>query len=345
MIYKFFTNSERAWQAMFEAIRNAEESVYLEMYIFTNDMTQYNFLQLLREKAKKGIRVKIILDSLGSRELSKEAIMELRSSGAELIFLSHFLHRTHRKILIVDEKRAFVGGVNISQKFKLWNDLVVEVRGNRGLVRHLIRSFARVYGEGGGKDKMVLVKREPIILDKTRTWLVEHFPIEKKFNLKKIYKKHLNEAQKEIILITPYFMPKRWLTGVLHQAVLRGVRVDILVPKHTDIFLTDRVNYFYMFKLSKLGINFYLQPRMNHAKVTIIDDKEGIVGSNNLDFLSFELNSEVGIFFKDLSAVRRLSDIATEWKRGAVLFDFRYHKPKILDYILSPIISLFAKIF
>ena len=84
---------------------------------------------------------------------------------------------------------------------------------------------------------------------------------------------------------------------------------------------------------------------MNHAKATIIDGREGIVGSNNLDFLSFEMNSEVGIFFKDSSAVRRLSDIVKEWKRGAVLFDPRYHKPKVLDYILSPIISIFTKIF
>jgi len=206
-------------------------------------------------------------------------------------------------------------------------------------------AFAKVYEEGGGKDKIVLAKNEPIVLDKTRTWLVEHFPIKKKFNLKKIYKKHLREAEKEIILVTPYFMPKRWLSGALHQAVLRGVRVDILVPKNTDFFLTDRVNYFYMFKLSKLGINFYLESHMNHAKTTIIDGKEGIVGSNNLDFLSFELNSEVGIFFKDASAVRRLSDIVKEWKRGAVLFDFRHHKPKVLDYILSPFISIFTKIF
>jgi cardiolipin synthase len=344
MLYKFFTNSERAWRAMFEAIKNAEESVYLEMYIFADDMVQYDFLFLLKEKARGGLRVKIILDSLGSRELEDSAIAELRESGVELIFLSYFLHRTHRKILIVDERRAFIGGVNLSQKFRFWNDLVVEASGKR-LVRHITRSFAKVYSEGGGEDQAILSRNGPIILDKTRTWLVEHFPIKKKFNLKKIYKKHLNDAKKEIILVTPYFMPRHWLRGVLHQAVLRGVKVDILVPKTTDIFITDRVNYFYMFKLSKLGINFYLEPKMNHAKVMIIDSKEGIVGSNNLDFFSFELNSEVGIFLKDLSAVQKLSDIAKEWKREAVLFNFRHYKPRLFDHILSPIISLFTKIF
>ena len=154
MVYKFFTNSERAWRAMFEAIKDAEESVYLEMYIFTNDMTQYDFLQLLKEKARKGLQVKIILDALGSRELSDKAIAGLRESGAELIFLSHFFHRTHRKILIVDERRAFVGGVNMSQKFRFWNDLVAEVRGNKGLVRHLIRSSRKFILRAEAKTKL-----------------------------------------------------------------------------------------------------------------------------------------------------------------------------------------------
>ncbi len=344
MRYKFLTSSERAWRAMFESIKGAKESVYLEMYIFVNDMTRYDFISLLKEKAKNGLRIKIILDSLGSRELSNDDISKLRESGVELIFLSYFLYRTHRKILIVDEKVAFIGGVNLSQKFKLWDDLVVEISSKK-LVHHTTKSFAKVYGECGGKDQNILSRKEPIILDKTHTWIVEHFPIKKKFSLKKIYKKHLSEAKNEIILITPYFMPKRWLIGVLHQAVLRGVRVEILVPKTTDIYIIDRVNYFYMFKLSKLGVNFYLESKMNHAKVMIIDSKEGIVGSNNLDFFSFELNSEVGIFFKDLNVVEKLSGIAKEWRDESVLFNFRHHKPKLLDYILSPIISLFTKIF
>lgn len=289
---------------MFEAIKNAQESVYLEMYIFNDDMSLFNFFNLLKEKAKNGLRVKIILDSLGSRELSNDDIALLRENGVELIFLSYFLHRTHRKILIVDEGVAFIGGVNLSQKFKLWNDLVVEIK-NKKLVRHIIGSFAKVYAKGGGKDSLLLNRDKRIILDKTRTWLVEHFPTRKKFNLKKIYKKHLSRAKENIILVTPYFMPRRWLIGVLHQAVLRRVKVEILVPETTDIFIIDRVNYFYMFKLSKLGVNFYIEPQMNHAKIMIIDSKEGMVGSQNLDFLSFELNDEIGVFLKDSNAVKK----------------------------------------
>ena len=135
-------------------------------------------------------------------------------------------------------------------------------------------------------------------------WIVEPPPASKKFRFKRIYKKYLNQAESSLILITPYFIPKRWLRAALHQAVLRGVKVEVLIPEHTDNgFIMNRVNYFYIYKLSKLGVKFYMEKNMNHAKAIIIDQKEAMVGSQNLDFLSFDLNSEIGIFFKDLEEV------------------------------------------
>ncbi|MFA6520668.1 MAG: phospholipase D-like domain-containing protein [Candidatus Paceibacterota bacterium] len=344
MQYKFFTNSERAWKAMFEAIKNAKEYIYLEMYIFSNDMVQYDFLTLLKEKAQNGVRVRIVLDSSGSSELSKNAVVGMRESGAELLFQSYFFHRTHRKILVVDGLRAFIGGVNLSQRFRFWNDLVIEVKGKK-LIKHIIRSFAKVYSQSRGDDKMVLAQNRPIALDKTRTWLVEHFPVRKKYNLKKIYKENLHQAKESIVLVTPYFMPSRWFIVALHQAVLRGVKVEVLVPKTTNNFWANRVGYFFMYKLSKLGVNFLLEPKMNHAKAMIIDNREGIVGSNNLDFISFELNSEVGIFLKDINAVRKLSGIVQEWKKEAIVFDYKAYKPKIFDYFLSPVIRIFFRVW
>ena len=189
---------------------------------------------------------------------------------------------------------------------------------------------------------MLLGKNNKIVKAESDTWIVEHSPVKKKFRFKRIYKKYLNKAENSIILITPYFIPKRWLSAVLHQAVLRGVNTEVLVPKSTDHFLIDRVNYFYIYKLSKLGIKFFIEEKMNHAKAIIIDEKEGMVGSQNLDFLSFDFNSEVGIFFKDQKAVSKLCYIAKKWKKDAVLFDYRTYKPKWFDYILSPLINLFS---
>lgn len=327
---------------MFESIVLAEKSIYLEMYIFKDDMIDFDFLKLLKEKAKNSVRVKVILDSFGSGDLSKKTIIELRDSGIELIFLSYFLHRTHRKILIVDEEVAFIGGVNFHQSASLWNDLVVKVKGQ--MVLPILKSFAKVYAECGGKDKVVLFYNTKILKDKMQDWLVEHFPIKNKFNLKKIYKENLKKAKENITIVTPYFMPKRWLIGELHQAVLRGVKVEVLVPRITDHYFIDRVNYFFMHKVAKLGVNIYLEKNMNHAKVMMIDNKEGIVGSHNFDYLSFELNSEVGIFFKDVRVMKKLVNIVEEWKKDTILFDLKMEKPNFLDYILSPIIGFFNRI-
>lgn len=328
---------------MFDAINGAKESIYLEMYIFNDDVKHFDFFSLLKNKAKEGLRVRIVLDSYGSLKLSKEAVEELRESGAEVFFFSRLLHRIHRKILVVDEGIAFIGGVNFHQIARRWDDLAVRVKGK--LVLSIIASFAKVYEDCGGRDPVILAQNRRVFLTKTRTWLIENFPVSKRFALKKVYKKNLSDAKSNIIFVTPYFMPRRWFEAALHQAVLRGVKVDILVPRATELHFVDRVGYFFMFKLSKLGVNFYLLPHMNHAKAMIIDGTEGIVGSHNLDFLSFELNSEVGIFFKNKEAVNKLRAIIDGWKKDAVLFDAENYKPKLLDYILSPVIRLFSRIF
>lgn len=104
MQYQFFTNSEKAWASMYEAIADAQQSVYLEMYIFEDTVEKYHFFDLLRERASNGIRVRIILDAFGSMELSDKKIAELIASGAEVLFQSYLLHRAHRKIVVIDEK-------------------------------------------------------------------------------------------------------------------------------------------------------------------------------------------------------------------------------------------------
>lgn len=340
MNYKFFTNSEKAWKTMFEAMSGAQKSIYLEMYIFQNDMKEFDFFDLLKKKGKLGLQVRLVIDSFGSAGLRNTAVSELKEAGVEILFLSYLLHRMHRKVLVIDERIAFIGGVNIHQTSRFWNDLMVRIKGN--LVEKVVMSFAKSYINAGGKDPILLGKSRKTTREKADTWIVEHSPVGKKFHFKRIYKKYLNEAKDSITLITPYFIPKRWLSAILHQAVLRGVKVEILAPESTEYFIIDRVNYFYIYKLSKLGINFYIEKKMNHGKAIIIDKKEAMVGSQNLDFLSFDFNSEVGIFFKDLKAVSKLLKIAEKWKKDATIFDYKTYKPKWFDYVLSPLINLFS---
>ncbi len=341
MRYKIYSSSAKTWQAMYEAIQNARESVYMEMYMYADDAESYDFTALLSEKAKAGLRIRIVLDALGSRSLSGQKIQMLKENGAELYFISNYFHRTHRKILIVDEAIAFLGGVNFSKMAEKWEDLALKVRGK--LVKYIVRSFAKSYLVAGGKDERILAQSKRTISGRARTWLIEHFPMRRNFTLKKIYQEHLREAKESATLITPYILPKRWLIGALHQARIRGVRVEVLLPLATDVFIMDRISSFYMYKLSQMGIKFYLKPNMNHAKAMIIDGREGIIGSQNLDLLSFEWNDEIGVYLKDTAAVRKLAAIAERWKAESVLFDPASYRPSWLDYILFPFFSLSSR--
>lgn len=340
MRYKFYTTSEKAWQGMLAAMASAQQSIYLEMYTFVDNTPEYDFFELLKRKAKEGIRVKVIIDSLGSADLKSQTVTTVREAKVELLLFSYWLRRTHKKILIIDEKVAFVGGVNIHKLFKKWNDLQIRLAGP--IVKGVIRSFAKTYALCGGQDAHLLAyKDSKNIFGKTKLWILEHWRADGRVLLKKYYQTSISQAQKTITIVTPYFAPHRWLIGMLHQAVIRGVTVHILLPEQSDHWTMDRVSYFYMERLHKLGIIFYLSKEMNHAKTMLVDNQEGLVGSNNIDPMSFHYNIEAGIFFQDKEMVRELKTIIETWKEKSVVFDPSTKKPRWFDYLISPLMRIF----
>ena len=343
MKYRFYATSEKAWESMIEAISNAQKSIYLEMYIFADNTEGYNFFDVLKQKSQQGVKVKLIIDSFGSNNIGKQAIRELREVGIEVLFFSYWLQRTHKKILVIDEKIAFIGGVNIHKLFRKWNDLQARLEGP--IVRSVIRSFARSYKSCGGKDSDILSwENKKNALKKTRLWILEHWKFNSKRMIKRHYKERIGYAKNGVILVTPYFAPRRWLIGELHQAVLRGVDVEILLPARTDLWFVDRVSNFYIHKLHKLGIRFYLEKEMNHAKAMLIDNQEGVIGSHNIDSLSFEYDVEAGIFFTKQDMINDLRSIITDWKNNATLFEPALYRPMWIDYVLSPVIKIFQSI-
>lgn len=344
MQYRFFTDSTKAWGAMYSAIERAENSIYIEIYIFHNDMKKYNFFELLIKKAKAGIKIHLVLDYVGSFALNKKFVEELKGAGIEVLFSSHFLHRIHRKIIMVDEEVAFVGGVNLKQDTFFWKDLVVEIK-NKKLIQKLLRTFARFYVSSGGKDEYLKSKNKKLKIEKTKNWLVDHIPQLRQFSLKTLYKDTFRDAKKKVTIVTPYFAPKRWLRATLHQAVIRGVEVEVIVPGYVDWFIPDRANYFYMNKMARLGVKVYVEPFMNHAKALIIDNSKALVGSQNIDFLSFDYNSEIGVFFEENKVVGELEKIVEKWKSESTVFNPKTYKPHWYDYLLAPLISIFSKVF
>ncbi len=313
-----FTTSVSAWHAMVESIRSAKQSIYLEMYIFEDaDMhPELDFVSLLEEKARDGVHVALILDAFGSRGLSTSSKERLKRAGVEILFYTFYFQRTHRKLLIVDERVAFVGGVNLSRRFSEWDDLVIRMRGR--LVRRITRSFARVYKTCGGRDKRVVYRVKVSPLRKARFWFVEHGIGTKRHEMRRQYERHIANAKEQILLVTPYFIPQRWLLNALLRAIERGVRVEVLLPIRGDYATMDRLNGYYADRCSALGIFIYWYERMNHSKAMLVDNKVGVIGSQNLDVLSFSWNAEASMFFDDPRHVSDLRETCDAWKRHSV---------------------------
>lgn len=303
---------------MLTAISGAKKSIYLEMYIFQNDTLGYDFFSALEKKAHEGLRVIVVLDAFGSYGLALGAIDHLRKAGAEVLFFSSWFRRLHRKVLILDESTVFLGGVNISNVFAKWKDLQVRVSGK--IVHSAVRSFARIYRECGGRNPELREKDALPVLAKTRTWLFEHGIRGKRHILRKHYEKYIDEAEHSIVLVTPYLIPHRWLIAHLHQALLRGVRVEIIAPEHTDHKVIDQVNYYYLNLFAHLGASCLLSSEMNHSKAMLVDSRVGTVGSHNLDTLSFNWNEEAGVFFENKGMVRKLGQIIEVWEKTAKPF-------------------------
>jgi cardiolipin synthase len=339
MGYKIYTTSTKTWDAMITEIDQAKKSIFLEMYIFMEDTSSsHDFIGKLTEKAKHGVKVILVLDAFGSSELSAQTIESMRRAGIEILFFSDWLRRIHRKILIIDEQVAFVGGVNIGKRFATWNDLHLKLRGK--IIRPIITSFAYSYEMAGGKNMQTLLLRKKTLASKLKFWFLDHWPVSGMYSLKTLYTQKISAAQKNIQIVTPYLTPPRWFVALLDAAVKRGVKVELIIPKKTDSLFMDRVNHYYAHKLSEIGVKFYLSQEMNHAKILLIDDYEGLVGSQNIDFLSFHFNAESGVFFKQRDIVLELKKIILRWKKRAIAYNQACRKTGFTDYLIFPIIKL-----
>lgn len=345
MKYKLYTNSQKAWDGMFKAILAAEKSIYIEMYIFLSDTTEtHDFLGLIKEKALLGLEIVIIADAFGSYGLRSREVRELREAGVEFIFFSHWFKRTHRKILIVDNNVALLGGVNINEKIRYWLDLQIEISGK--IVESLVKSFAHTYQMIGGKKESILRYNKLSFPKKLKAFISDSLLTpETKGVLSEEYISHIFSAKESIKIVSPYFAPPKKFLSALENACLRGVKVEIIIPENTDIVFLDRINYLGARRLLAMGVDVYLSQKMNHAKMLLIDDNKGLIGSQNFDFLSFSVNIETGVFFNQKHIVSDLKDIFDKWLDLSEPANVKIKKITFFDKILTFFARLFYRLF
>jgi cardiolipin synthase len=345
MKYKLYTTSQKAWDGMFKAMSQAQKSIYMEMYIFLDDtQATHNFLGLLKDKARAGLEVVVIADAYGSSSLREGAAEELKAAGVEFIYYSHWLRHTHRKILIIDDKVAFIGGVNIKEKIRHWRDLQIKLEGK--IIFPLLQSFAYGYKKAGGKKESILKHSRRPLIKKIKSWIIDNLATgSKMYNLNVYYQQKIKTARSSIRIITPYLLPPRWLLVLLDDACRRGVNVEIIIPNDTDVKPLNKINFLNACRMSAFGVKFYLLPFMNHAKIMLIDDEEGVIGSQNMDILSFNFNMEAGVFFRQKDLVHDLKNIIDHWEKEALSFVTAQRRLKWTDKILIMFFKFFYPIF
>jgi cardiolipin synthase len=318
-----YTNGDHAFPAMRAAITAAKERVCLETYIYEKGDVGNAFTDALVDAAVRGVRVKLVLDAIGSKKMAKEDIDRLESAGAKIGWVNPLVsmqveevnYRTHRKALVVDGDVAFVGGMGIADQwahdakdFPMWRDTQVEVRGPA--VTDIEAAFNQNWIVTGG---IVEPEVEPDLapaVGPSRTIVVWSAPQSGANDLKLMYLLALAAAERSIDIQSPYFIPDESSSWSLHEARRRGVRVRILVEgDKTDAKAVKFASRAYYEDLLEDGVEIAeYQPTMMHTKALVIDGLLSVVGSANFDNRSLELNDELNVAAFDRGLAARLRE-------------------------------------
>ncbi len=344
------SSGEATFAAELEAIRRAKRSIHFEAYLFLRGRVADEVLAALEERARAGVRVRLIVDRYGSLFTPTRYFARLRAAGGEMHWyqpvawytLKRLNNRTHRDLLIVDGEVGFVGGIGVADYWvgppgsgRPWRDTMVRTTGD--LVKGLQTSFAENWLEAAGElmeeDAFVLSDaREPEGLDAGSgiAMVVNSSPSEgRSTRARMLFQMLVASARESIRIASPYFMPDRSLSAELLRAARRGVAVTVLVPgawnNHPFTRLASRRRYGQLLE-GGVAIHEY-QPAMMHAKVLVVDGRWSVMGSTNFDNRSFVLNDEVNVAVLQRTLASRLeadfaSDLASsvevrleEWRR------------------------------
>ena len=302
-------NGTQIFPAMLSAIRSAKHSINFEDYWFSNGQIGREFTEALAERARAGVKVSAILDALGTHKMGMENLARLRETGVEVVKYHsifwldprRYNHRTHRKLLIVDGKIAFIGGVGIADEWTGNADSPQHFRDNHyqvtgPVVAQLQAIFMANWLKTGGNVLHGADYFPP--LASTGPYLAQALRSSAgNANLDLMYLLAIASAQKTLRIENPYFLPDDLTRKELVNAARRGVKVEIIVPgKFINQKIVRAASKRHWPELIKAGIKIYeYQPTMVHVKLIVVDDTFVSVGSGNFDNRSIQLNDEANL--------------------------------------------------
>jgi cardiolipin synthase A/B len=328
-------NGEQAYPAMLDAIEQAKRSISLATYIFANDEIGQRFVKALGDAVKRGVEVRVLIDSVGSRYGWTSIVPSLQKHGVPVrtflpsLFPWEFRYanlRNHRKHMVVDGTIAFVGGMNIRHrhvvsqaKFRPIQDVHFRIDGS--LVSQIQETFSIDWRFTTGEilsDSIWFAEFDSSTNHGVTGRCIADGPDESLDRIRKILHGAISVARSSILIVTPYFLPDDALVTALSVAALRGVRVDIVLPSKSNLHFVQWASMAQLWQVLVPGCHVWqTPPPFDHSKFFVVDSEWSFVGSANWDPRSLRLNFEMNceLYSKDIA--KQLESIGEERKRSA----------------------------
>ncbi|MDR1543924.1 MAG: cardiolipin synthase [Prevotellaceae bacterium] len=318
---EILTGGENAFERIFADIERAKEHIHIEFYIIEDDKIGNELRRLLIRKAQERVRVRVIYDYLGCFRLSDAYIKSLQNAG---IFIKPFLpvnrklgyrkinYRNHRKLVVIDGKIGYTGGINVADRYVSgnrlgkWRDTSVRLEGPaaHGLQNIFLTDWFFVDNRAVTNEKYY---PEPNTFSQNVVQLVNSGPDTQWEAILQGIITVFSNARKNIYIHTPYFLPPESLITAMEMAALSGVDVRLMVPARSDTPLASSASSSYFLRILEAGVRIYLyKQNFLHSKAITVDDEIGIVGTANMDIRSFEQNFEVNAFIYDKKTAETL---------------------------------------
>lgn len=335
---------------LFEEIKKAKHHIHLEYFNFRNDSIANSLFDILEIKAKEGVEIRAIYDAFGNssnnRPLKKKHIKEIRERGIEIVefdplkfpWINHVFHRDHRKIVIIDGKIGYTGGMNIADYYITglpeigeWRDMHVRINGKATeyLQDIFLDMWNKTTKQAIGGSAYYPFQNDSIHrhLNKEIA-IVDRYPKRTPEIMRRTYAKAIESAEEKVQIINPYFTPTRIIKKAIKNAIKKGVKVEIMIPGKSDIPFTPDAALYIANRLRKKGADIYIfNGGFHHSKIMMIDSTYCTIGSTNLNSRSLRYDYEINAFIFDEETTSKLMDIFKEDQiNSTLLTDDIYRK-------------------
>lgn len=363
---RLLINGENKFPEVIRAMKSAKDHIHLEYYIYENDNIGNQIKDVLIEKAREGVKVRLIYDDFGSSSIRKKLVNELRENGIEaypfnrirlLLFANRANYRNHRKIIVIDGETGFTGGINISDRYindgnlkneMFWRDTHIRIDGpGVFILQHIFLCDWNFCSDQKVEAEERYFNMSPVAGGNIRIQIAASGPDSPNSTIMLSMLKGITLAKKEILITTPYFIPGGSIIDGIVMAALGGVKVKLLVPGITDSRIVNAAARTYYEELLNAGVEIYLYRKgFVHAKTMVIDSSVSIVGTANLNHRSFNLDFEVnahiydrhfseklrGVFYDDIKESEKI-DFGT-WKARPVYLKLAERIARLLSPVL-----------